>query len=345
MKLTSEMKNMDCKTPRRRTLAYDKEFYRTYESELTLSEKGKKNVLTSDVSEAKSKTEIKEDSNVQSYLWLVGIVATLAVFSNSYTGKENIKRIITDCGRPPAIQFGSIIIDNEEGTKYGAKASVTCTIGYSSSRSETFCQSNGKWSSVYCHVTDCGKALPTIQNGHATLNKQGDSTYGATATVVCAPGYKRNKDRITCQQDGRWAEAECIPADCGVPEIGHGRLIFKETSYMSEAIVNCEPGYAPSQPVISCKATGLWQTAECYNVDECSPNPCLHGGECIDKINDFSCQCKQWYSGKTCQIDSRPCKNHQCRNGATCNDIPGGGYTCTCNVGWDGVFCESKHHY
>lgn len=64
---------------------------------------------------------------------------------------------ISDCGKPAPIPYGSVVVNEEEGTKYGSKATVVCPRGYTSSKPEATCQANGKWSSVYCHVT--GKLL------------------------------------------------------------------------------------------------------------------------------------------------------------------------------------------
>lgn len=40
-------------------------------------------------------------------------------------------------------------------------------------------------------------------------------------------------------------------------------------------------------------------------VDECSDKPCLNGGQCIDRLNDFYCRCTDNWKGKTC--NSRKC--------------------------------------
>ena len=34
----------------------------------------------------------------------------------------------------------------------------------------------------------------------------------------------------------------------------------------------------------------------------CSPNPCLNGGDCESTDSDFSCTCKNDYSGDRCEI-------------------------------------------
>ena len=39
------------------------------------------------------------------------------------------------------------------------------------------------------------------------------------------------------------------------------------------------------------------------DVDECSPTPCRHGGQCTenkDMINEFECFCTPQWTGKTC---------------------------------------------
>ncbi|XP_071785279.1 lactadherin-like [Asterias amurensis] len=36
------------------------------------------------------------------------------------------------------------------------------------------------------------------------------------------------------------------------------------------------------------------------NIDECSSNPCLNGGHCVDGVNRFTCWCAPGYEGSTC---------------------------------------------
>lgn len=35
-------------------------------------------------------------------------------------------------------------------------------------------------------------------------------------------------------------------------------------------------------------------------MNECSRNPCQNGGQCVDLINDFTCNCVDNWKGKTC---------------------------------------------
>ena len=36
------------------------------------------------------------------------------------------------------------------------------------------------------------------------------------------------------------------------------------------------------------------------DIDDCASNPCKNDGECVDKVNDFECQCKPGFTGKDC---------------------------------------------
>ena len=36
------------------------------------------------------------------------------------------------------------------------------------------------------------------------------------------------------------------------------------------------------------------------DIDECSSNPCLNDGTCIDDVNSFSCLCADGFEGDIC---------------------------------------------
>lgn len=36
------------------------------------------------------------------------------------------------------------------------------------------------------------------------------------------------------------------------------------------------------------------------DIDDCSTNPCHDRGVCRDLVNDFYCECKNGWKGKTC---------------------------------------------
>lgn len=41
------------------------------------------------------------------------------------------------------------------------------------------------------------------------------------------------------------------------------------------------------------------------DVDDCTPNPCKHGGSCQDLVNGFKCTCPPHWTGKMCLIGER----------------------------------------
>ncbi|XP_028255556.1 vitamin K-dependent protein Z-like isoform X1 [Parambassis ranga] len=39
-----------------------------------------------------------------------------------------------------------------------------------------------------------------------------------------------------------------------------------------------------------------------YDGDQCEPNPCLHGGNCTDRVGGFSCSCRAPHYGAACEL-------------------------------------------
>lgn len=68
-------------------------------------------------------------------------------------------------------------------------------------------------------------------------------------------------------------------------------------------------------------------------MDECELNPCYEdGGECINTVGSFKCECKPGFKGKYCMELVNECDPDPCLNGATCLDDVGF-YTCVCMPG------------
>lgn len=45
------------------------------------------------------------------------------------------------------------------------------------------------------------------------------------------------------------------------------------------------------------------------DVDDCTPNPCKHGGTCQDLVNGFKCTCPLHWTGKMCLIGETQSKH------------------------------------
>ena len=61
-------------------------------------------------------------------------------------------------------------------------------------------------------------------------------------------------------------------------------------------------------------------TVTVQELDDCSPNPCIHGN-CTDLIANFSCDCEPGWRGETCSIDINECALlNPCENRAVCED-------------------------
>ena len=57
-------------------------------------------------------------------------------------------------------------------------------------------------------------------------------------------------------------------------------------------------------------------------------------GSCVDRVNGYSCTCREGYLGLHCDIDNRGCRSGPCLNGATCaSDKGDNDYTCLCISG------------
>ena len=78
------------------------------------------------------------------------------------------------------------------------------------------------------------------------------------------------------------------------------------------------------------------------NIDDCKPNPCQHGGGCVDAVNAFMCECVgTGYTGRRCNRDIDECSEHinLCEHGR-CVNTPGS-FRCACDEGYADDRCAS----
>jgi len=73
----------------------------------------------------------------------------------------------------------------------------------------------------------------------------------------------------------------------------------------------------------------------CSNHGSCSFDP---------TTNQIGCLCDDYYSGDSCQFDSRPCQSSPCLNGGNCTDVFTDNstyFTCECQSVYYGANCEN----
>lgn len=54
------------------------------------------------------------------------------------------------------------------------------------------------------------------------------------------------------------------------------------------------------------------------NIDECLSAPCQNGGQCVDGVNSFNCECGEAFMGEFCEEEYDACASSPCHNGASC---------------------------
>lgn len=67
--------------------------------------------------------------------------------------------------------------------------------------------------------------------------------------------------------------------------------------------------------------------------NECSPNPCANGGQCVPTPNGHSCRCPNEFFGDHCEFDKNPCAVLPCLNQGTCVPKNKQEYYCECEKG------------
>lgn len=81
------------------------------------------------------------------------------------------------------------------------------------------------------------------------------------------------------------------------------------------------------------------------DISACLTN-CSNNGLCtLDSNQNFVCSCFEFYSGKSCEKDLRPCSSYPCLKNGTCINIINGSsyeFECKCKYPYYSKYCELK---
>lgn len=142
----------------------------------------------------------------------------------------------------------------------------------------------------------------------------------------------------------------------------------------------CECCSSPCQNGATCHEQVAGYTCECQvgytgfncqvDVDPCHPNPCLNGASCFNVQGDYYCHCSDHWEGRHCENTKSTCmsgscqvidsctialqSNHTetggvqlissnvCGKHGMCISKPDGGFTCACDLGFTGAYCQEN---
>ncbi|GCC25633.1 hypothetical protein chiPu_0004044 [Chiloscyllium punctatum] len=105
------------------------------------------------------------------------------------------------------------------------------------------------------------------------------------AGVSSDPYYCICMDGFTGKDCNEVEQGPCHPNPC--QNGGLCELMSRRGDVFGEYVCKCPTGFQG----IHCQT----------NIDDCSSQPCINGGQCVDLDADFSCHCPSPYVGKSCQ--------------------------------------------
>ncbi|XP_061181064.1 uncharacterized protein LOC133189681 [Saccostrea echinata] len=266
----------------------------------------------------------------------------------------------------------------------GLEPCINCSWNhYSSSEMSSQCiacpgntatDGTGKSSPTDCKVIDFCSKGPCLNGGTCRSNLI-DHWYSCT----CAPGHYG----YNCEHNYSVCDSEpCMNG--GTCSVLYNRPICHcPAGYTGDF---CEVPQSPCSCVHgTCKTNTSGYYCQCFegfagqscsqDIDECSPNPCLHGGRCINLIGQYqcdcsetgyrginctepeneatkicfnggvkhsafsSCSCKPGYTGNQCEVLIDECTLNFCGDNGYCiDDI--NSFTCICKPGFTGKYCN-----
>jgi len=212
-----------------------------------------------------------------------------------------------------------------------------CPVGWSEDIVSGTCVSDG------CEDSPCA-------NGVCTDNGSGGFTCDCTGTGYGGTTCAADVDECSTGADNCHADATCTNSTgafscaCNAGFDGDGVTcadIDECTTGADDCVANanCTNTTGGFQCTCASGFQGIGNIS-CTDINDCAPNPCVHGS-CTDQgANAFSCACVSGFSDATCSTNTNDCTPLSCANGGVCVDGMNG-FTCDCSLtGFGGPTCS-----
>jgi hypothetical protein len=295
--------------------------------------------------------------------------------SGRYT--QPLQCLPVKCGPAPQYDHTKLLSDvGKHDLVYPQDLEYGCKTGYTlnqmcggQSKYTLTCHSTGEFIVKHqngvplpaCRAVSAGKP-PQIQFADFTRREM---FYPEELVVVANPGYSTKAHPNEGKQFTIKVTSDCKfsgiqefkPVECGAaPQVAQSRHNFAKpvAVFQDLATYFCTEGYSWDKTssrssqnfTITCEAGGHFSAVpgegKCVNIDDCLTHTCGPQGHCVDKLMDYSCDCKDGFEEtfdeknqeKVCgNIDDcgpEACGVGECKDGL--ND-----YECICPSGYEQV--------